>query len=739
MISTFEDCLEHSRSQIGGIYKVKHQQNVQRKVCMKCILKLKLQPEQILSKEEFVNQLLQKANQLNLNSRLESSQSKSFYKQAFCQFDLFQREITSIFTNIGAIIKRISEDETAGDDKFLRLINQNLNPFECSQSELNFLVNFLEGNIFEEWMSKKKFVLSNFQKTGDYFERLLQNAYKTNHLVEQLQTYLINEKTEESIVQLEGLEYVNNQLVKKSFNLITQNNGDKLYLKDGEILRIEKRILGQKSEQFLKKLEQIKHLEFKGQYGINGYKINQWNYFWKGQQVGGGKYDLRGQKKGKWIDLCDDYRDLKNVVEEGDYQQDQRFGEWKIIWNNQQIGGGKYNDQSMKNGKWKELSEGFMDSLELFYSGEYINNKKVGRWDTIYEENIIGGGIYDTENGNKIEKWIEINEGLKDCQKLTYIGEYNKSGQKKGKWEICYEEKIIGGGEYDEHYGNKIGNWTDLSDGFEKESQITYIGEYQNGKKIGRWDIWYQKNYGDYQNEKIGGGSYDEVSDSVKIGEWTEISEKFKGDHQVIFRGKYKNGKKTDKWEILFREKFKEQFDNIGEGSYDDGYKCGKRGRWIEISDVFASYSQIIYDGEYQNNQKVGKWEIKFRESEKSPFSLIGGGQYDEEGINIGQWTEISNRFWRDSQVIVKGVYKNGKKVGNWEIFYKEKGKDKFEFIAGGQYDEKKYGLKIGPWIELDDGFNYNKQIIHKGEYQNGIKIGTWIQMDIKKTKSALK
>ncbi|CAD8117663.1 unnamed protein product [Paramecium primaurelia] len=54
---------------------------------------------------------------------------------------------------------------------------------------------------------------------------------------------------------------------------------------------------------------------------------------------------------------------------------------------------------------------------------------------------------------------------------------------------------ISGGGSYDEEDGEiKIGKWIELKEGFSKDSQILYQGEYQNGKKLGRWEIMYRHN-----------------------------------------------------------------------------------------------------------------------------------------------------------------------------------------------------------------------------------------------------
>ncbi|CAD8184651.1 unnamed protein product [Paramecium octaurelia] len=47
---------------------------------------------------------------------------------------------------------------------------------------------------------------------------------------------------------------------------------------------------------------------------------------------------------------------------------------------------------------------------------------------------------------------------------------------------------------------------------------------------------------------------------------------------------------------------------------------------------------------------------------------------------------------------------------------------------AGGVYNEGD-GSKIGVWIELDEEFNDDKQVIYKGEFKNGKKVGLWVEM----------
>ncbi|CAD8175732.1 unnamed protein product [Paramecium pentaurelia] len=172
-----------------------------------------------------------------------------------------------------------------------------------------------------------------------------------------------------------------------------------------------------------------------------------------------------------------------------------------------------------------------------------------------------------------------------------------------------------GGGLYDES-GNecKIGRWIEINEEFDNISQVTYHSDYKFGKKLGRWDIWYQKNYHDLKNGKIGGESYDEVGNEWKIGKWTELSHNFRDTSQVTYLGEYKNGKKIGQWEIQF------EAEKIGGGLYDEEGDMIKIGKWIELHDPFTDTFQTIYEGEFKHGQKVGTWIQKNRDENPLDF-----------------------------------------------------------------------------------------------------------------------
>ncbi|CAD8105115.1 unnamed protein product [Paramecium sonneborni] len=424
-----------------------------------------------------------------------------------------------------------------------------------------------------------------------------------------------------------------------------------------------------------------------------------------------------------------------------------KIGKWMATWNGKILNnvGGLYSNDGLKQGLWKELNRNYMNQgkvqVQVYESGSYLKNQRCGIWIYVFNGRKIGGGSYNKQ-GFKDGKWIELRDGFNKNSQVTYNGQY-QNGKKVALWDIFYENKKIGGGLYNEGDDEiKIGRWIEESDGFYYFSQITFNGEYKKGKKIGLWESYFNWD----GNQKIGGGLYDEVGDEIKIGRWIDFNKTYKTDSQVTYNGEYINGKKVGRWNIWFNEyddgwnnkqmQILNIINNIkifsGGGLYDQEGNEIKIGRWVEQSEAFFIYSQVTYVGEYKNNKKVGRWDIWYNSYDKGwKNKKIGGGTYNkgDDEIKIGKWTELSDRFNNYTEIIYQGEYKHNQKVGKWEITY-----DGIQ-SGGGQYDEDGKGIKIGNWIEFSESFHKYHQLIYDGQYKNGKKIGRWMEMDIKENK----
>ncbi|CAK74581.1 unnamed protein product (macronuclear) [Paramecium tetraurelia] len=533
---------------------------------------------------------------------------------------------------------------------------------------------------------------------------------------------------------------------------------------DGEILKIVQNKNSSFKLDLLTNLEQIKYLECFENYLGNYMEVRKWTMYWGGEQIQqtGGFYSKDGLKQGLWNQLIKQYSRqyplTQQIVKPKYAKKENIFMIKNLVYGHTQIkiklcifiqqlfcGGGWYSSDFQKNGKWVELSETFWNQSQVTYNGEYKGGKKVNKWDTIINgKQIIGGGFYNTSGSIKIGKWIEVSDGFWEKSQITYVGEY-QNGKKVGRWDFFYKSnsgdytnELVGGGSYDdddkqEGVGVKIGKWIELNDGFQEKSYVILVGQYKHGEKVGKWDIFHQQNN---KNELIGGGFYGDIENQegigIKIGKWVELSDGFWEKQQIIQGGQYKNGNKIGRWNILDSRR-----QIIGGGQYDEtfSFKCGK---WIELNERFSWASQVTSYGEYKNNNKVGRWDIV------AWGKQIGGGsyQYDEnqdcETLKIGRWNELSEVYGLYSYITNNGEYKNGKKIGRWDILWREDEKKPFQQIGGGTYDqEDKLGnsVKNGKWIELSDGFRKYSQVTYSGEYRYGKKVGIWEEIELRSNK----
>ncbi|CAD8195818.1 unnamed protein product [Paramecium pentaurelia] len=413
----------------------------------------------------------------------------------------------------------------------------------------------------------------------------------------------------------------------------------------------------------------------------------------------------------------------------------QKIGRWTADWNwNYEGVGGYYSENGQKQGQWKEMAQNFGEYLllekykrnaKVYEVGEYENGVRIGTWNYVFENKRFGGGVYK-ENGVKNSKWIELSDNFSSQSQITYNGEY-QDGKKFGVWTTMYrghgyDEFIqIGGGQFDENQKN--GEWIELSNFFSKYyfefnniyslSQVIYQGHYLHGKKSGQWDTMARLSDG-LKFAQIGGGFYDK--NGKKQGKWVDLCNYFQSYVQILYNGQYQDDLKIGKWDTIFREYSSDKYCEIGGGSFDE--KGMKIGNWIELSDGFYRECQIIYQGEYQNGLKVGRWEIMYRKKTNDDYQKIGGGLYDPCGLKDGIWMELENSLSRKTQVSHVGQYKNDKKYGLWEIMFIG------EKMGGGIFDEN--GIKDGQWREISDNFSRDQHIFYQGEYQKGRRIGRW-------------
>ncbi|CAD8165300.1 unnamed protein product [Paramecium pentaurelia] len=281
---------------------------------------------------------------------------------------------------------------------------------------------------------------------------------------------------------------------------------------------------------------------------------------------------------------------------------------------------------------------------------------------------------------------------------------------------------------------------------------VPYNGDYQNTKKVGRWDTFF----------KCGDKGFTQMLIllqltvnllSIKIGRWIELSYAFKLDSQVIYKGEYKKGIKLADGIFNLEEKIMKNLNRCKINIVNIMYKFAvvKDHIMIKLKEaqlrlgnglsrmmnlfgidelLLMTNIQIIkklVDGIFGRRILRQKYINKYLEQK---INLQWSGSYDddEDSSKIGQWIDLSDESNCYSQITFRGEYKNNKKVGRWDTWYKDQETKKNEKMSikqnstgGGSYNE---GIQIKQWIEFSDRSNAKFLINYDGEYINGKKVG---------------
>ncbi|CAD8206702.1 unnamed protein product [Paramecium octaurelia] len=648
MIENNMYCFDHIENKILNVCIADHQ--CQRKLCQDCAHNQQVSSEQLIPITNFPDFILRKMQNLvdaNLQQTFQLKKKMTEIQKLLEKLgEQFQKCLSDSQKQIQEILNQINN----GDQNYLRLLNYYIKPSEISSIDLELIIRSIHQKKLEQWIIDKKSFLNPITDMQCSIEQHFRDYLTT--ISEQLKVLLQlnvkikenkNKNWQEGKIETKGIENNFNlwsleyQVQKTSLTIEYNNDSEIIYIKDG--VKLKKETIKNKLKSFnvIRSLDQIKCLEWsiRDDYNLNYEKCTA---LYTGEFFqAGGIQTKEGIKIGQWIDLSENFNKSSVTFYKGNYNQDKKVGVWDILIKDIIIGCGVYDDYGSKNGLWVDLHQNFSNNCKILQIGQYQSGKKVAKWEIYYNNLIIGGGMYN--KGSKVGKWITLHENFQNSCLVTYSGEYQ--GRKFGRWDIIYQNEIIGGGLYDRK-GQKMGKWIDVHENFFDYCFVLYEGEYVGGKKQGVWNLFMHENQ---IQTKLGEGNYNKFGQ--KQGKWVEPFDNFFKGGKIIFIGEYDNGIKIGQWLTYFQEQ-ENQFQQIGGGSYDqNGLKVGI---WKDLYEYFNYRSQIIYEGEYQNGTKHRRWKIWYNKFKQNDYQEIGAGEYDKDGMKHGQWIDFMEELsCRDS------------------------------------------------------------------------------------------
>ncbi|CAK66082.1 unnamed protein product (macronuclear) [Paramecium tetraurelia] len=465
------NCNYHIQNQISFICLAPHKCQNQRKLCDECFQEHGVEVQFLIPINGLQEIVKKKFQELKLGDISEISVQRINFKSMLSQSQSKFKQILDQFSESAQYIFDMIELQTKS---YVHLINQNINPAELSNYDLEILIQILKGESINDWIEQKNIYLNKLEELKVYWDQ--EEKLFISNIQDKLRGLLSINEQQSSKFTGQTKEIQKSYFQFKALQITTteqmSRNEKQNFVKDNSNLRIDSIIEDKREPEDLTNLEQIQHLKWVGKYGQNNKKIGLWEATWQGEKIQrvGGEYSFDGKKQGKWIEIIENYQILAQVFKVGEYVRGQKIGFWKYVYENKEMyklinqfnnnrGGGVYSTEGLKIGKWIELSKGFWKYSQVTHQGEYHNGKKVGRWDIFNRKYRSGSSSKIFQQNNNLEK-----------------------------------QYISGGGSYDEAGAEfKIGYWVEMMDILNSDCQIMTSGRYQNGKKIGRWNLYNKK------------------------------------------------------------------------------------------------------------------------------------------------------------------------------------------------------------------------------------------------------
>ncbi len=192
-----------------------------------------------------------------------------------------------------------------------------------------------------------------------------------------------------------------------------------------------------------------------------------------------------------------------------------------------------------------------------------------------------------------------------------------------------------------------------------------------------------------------------------RVGYWI-----IKGaDDKLLAKGRYNDdGQKDGEWKYYLSPVGRYTGTPDVEGYYSNGVPHGK---W----QVTESRSKVSLKGKFNLGKMEGTWIFYNEDNVK-----VAAGFF-EDGVRQGQWL-----LFKDGQVMGRGLYENGLKVGRWEYdYYVERGTVRIK--GGYDHSNSRSEGKLEYYkVERHPKFGTEELLVGTGSFLNGLRSGRWIE-----------
>ncbi|CAD8170324.1 unnamed protein product [Paramecium pentaurelia] len=222
------NCTYHFQNPITMICKAPHICQFQRKLCAECHDDHEVDGNHKISLKKFQEMALKKLKDSKLNDTSELTKQRVAFKALLTQTEQMMKKI---WDELSQSIKQVYDWIEMYNQSYLNLINENTNLAGSSYTDIEKLVNIVEGSILNDWNASKNSYIKELDKTKSWWDQHIKAFIeKSNQGIQQIQSLIKGD--EEEVYQMK----------EDLYEMLTyiQDIDESLYQKILDILRKEK-------------------------------------------------------------------------------------------------------------------------------------------------------------------------------------------------------------------------------------------------------------------------------------------------------------------------------------------------------------------------------------------------------------------------------------------------------------------------------------------------------------------
>ncbi|CAD8072864.1 unnamed protein product [Paramecium sonneborni] len=187
------NCTYHIKKEVQFICKASHKCKFQRKLCTECLYEHEVDIKQTVPIDKFVEQLIKKLKESKLDETSELNNQRMKFKSLVSQV---QNMMKKMWEDLTISINQVYDIIEQENKSYINLINENTNLAEASYTDLEKLLQILEGNTLNYWNTQKDLYLINLEKAKNW---LSSEVTAFNEKIQKELTPLINCKINHQI------------------------------------------------------------------------------------------------------------------------------------------------------------------------------------------------------------------------------------------------------------------------------------------------------------------------------------------------------------------------------------------------------------------------------------------------------------------------------------------------------------------------------------------------------------